>query len=142
MIVASSGTTSGHFLRTMREGVPPSGEALLTADEIIGLDLHKCKLVTLSACETGLGAQESGQGILGLRSAFMAAGARSVLFSLWSVDDEATAFFMKRFYGYLWSHKSESESLRLAQADVRNNKDRDWAHPRFWAAWTLAGEAW
>lgn len=129
--------------RTLRDGIPPSGESLFTAEDIIGLKLTSCDLVTLSACETGRGDEESGQGVLGLRSAFMASGVNSVLMSLWSVDDDATRFFMSKFYEYLWSGHSKASALDLAQHDVRSEKNHpQWKEPKYWAAWVLVGNAW
>ncbi len=137
----SSDGSSRSFHDLLREG-GAAGESLLTADEIVGLDLNKCELVTLSACETGLGVQENGQGILGLRSAFMAAGVRSVVVSLWPVSDQATRYFMQKFYSYLWNNKSKTEALQLAQADVKNYKEKNWQHPKYWAAWIVVGRGW
>ena len=75
-------------------------------------------LVVLSACETGLGKEMGGEGLVGLTRAFEYAGARSVLASLWSVADETTAALMKRFYGYLKAGRSKDAALRQAQLDL------------------------
>jgi CHAT domain-containing protein len=86
------------------------------------LDLRGCELVVLSACETGLGALEHGQGVLGLQRAFQAAGARAVVASLWKVDDDATGVLMERFYANLWTKKlPKLEALREAQLAVLND---------------------
>jgi CHAT domain-containing protein len=78
--------------------------------------------VVLSACETGLGEAETGQGVLGLQRAFQAAGARAVVASLWKVDDAATATLMEHFYTNLWTKKLPwLEALRQAQLAVLNN---------------------
>ncbi|HEY9685014.1 MAG TPA: CHAT domain-containing protein [Drouetiella sp.] len=120
-----------------------SAEGELTAEELVELNLSKCKLIVLSACETGRGTEERGQGVLGLRSVLMAAGAKSVLLSLWSVDDEATSFLMKEFYKHLLEGKSEAESLQIAENAVRNNPDHpQWRAPCYWAAWALVGQGW
>ncbi|HEY9677321.1 MAG TPA: CHAT domain-containing protein [Drouetiella sp.] len=114
---------------------------VLTAQEIVGLDLSKCDLVTLSACQSGLGHSFSGQGIVGLRSAIMSAGARSMLMSLWSVPDDATNELMKRFYTYLWRDKlSKVDALAKAQNDIRTDKNHDWSASQNWAAWVLTGD--
>lgn len=116
---------------------------VLTADELVSLKLNQCDLVTLSACQTGLGRGLDGQGVIGLRSAILAAGARCVLMSLWSVDDESSRELMKRFYSYLWktdSDVSQVEALRRAQEDIRAIPR--WREPRYWAGWVLAGDGW
>ncbi len=118
-----------------------TGEGKFTADEIVGLDLHKCNLVTLSACETGLGKKMSGQGVIGLRSAILGAGAHSILMSLWKVDDDATCQLMTEFYtNILANHLSPVDSLSRAQETVR--KVAKWEHPYYWAGWVLAGDGW
>ncbi len=77
------------------------------------------ELAVLSACQTGLDKEAAGEGLLGLQRAFAAAGCRSVVSSLWSVDDAATAVLMRRFYHHLWKEKhSKAEALREAQLDV------------------------
>ena len=96
-----------------------SEDGILTAEEVQALDLLGTELVVLSACETGLGDIEAGQGVLGLQRAFQAAGARAVVASLWKVDDAATAVLMERFYANLWAKKlPKLEALRQAQLDV------------------------
>jgi CHAT domain-containing protein len=99
-------------------GDPEGG--ILTALEVSNLDLRGCELVVLSACETGLGKIEGGEGLLGLQRAFHVAGARTVVSSLWSVSDPATSVLMERFYRNLWSEKplSRLEALRQAQLYV------------------------
>src|SRR5262249_5131907 len=80
-------------------------DGYLTAEGGGWLDLSKVELVVLSACETGLGRAQSGEGLLGLRRAFEMAGARTVISSLWSVNDESTAHLMQSFYQNLWVKK-------------------------------------
>jgi CHAT domain-containing protein len=96
-------------------------------------------LVTLSACDTALGKEMGGEGLVGLTRAFQYAGARSVLASLWGVADYSTAGFMKRFYGYLHDGKSKDEALRAAQIDQIRKKGGS-SHPFFWAAFELNGD--
>jgi CHAT domain-containing protein len=120
---------------------------LLQAWEIFEHVRLDADLVTLSACETALGREIGGEGLLGLTQAFQYAGARSVLASLWGVADESTAELMKRFYGHLKAGKAKADALRLAQMDLIQGKDatrtsaRDpLSHPFHWAAFQLIGD--
>jgi CHAT domain-containing protein len=117
-------------------------ETLLNADDIRHFDLSTVELVTLSACETGSGTPIEGQGLLGFQTAFMAAGTRSVLFSLWRAPaNQATTKLMQVFYEGIWkNHLPKGEALRQAQVAVRS--DPRFADPRNWATWVLVGEAW
>lgn len=94
-------------------------------------------LVALSACQTGLGEEMGGEGLLGLTWAFQYAGARSVLASLWEVNDESTATLMTSFYRHLAAGVPKAEALRRAQVDLRRR--RTTAAPYFWAGFTLIG---
>jgi CHAT domain-containing protein/Tfp pilus assembly protein PilF len=138
----------------------PSDDGILTALELAGLNLRNTDLVVLSACETGLGAVAGGEGLLGLQRAFQVAGARTVIASLWQVDDAATRDLMTRFYENLWQKKlGKLEALRAAQLGILNNEPRSTlprgpgkqlrdrpaatgqrAEPRLWAAWVLSGD--
>jgi len=101
---------------------PDREDGILTAEEVQALDLRGTDLVVLSACETGLGTLEYGQGVQGLQRAFQAAGARAVVASLWRVDDAATTVLMEQFYTNLWSKKlPKLEALRQAQLTVLND---------------------
>jgi CHAT domain-containing protein/tetratricopeptide (TPR) repeat protein len=101
---------------------PPIEDGILTGEEVRSLDLRGTELVVLSACETGLGRVRYGQGVLGLQRAFHAAGARSVVASLWKVDDAATSVLMEQFYTNLWVKKvPKLEALRQAQITVLRN---------------------
>jgi CHAT domain-containing protein/lipopolysaccharide biosynthesis regulator YciM len=96
-------------------------KGLLTAEEVAGLDLRGVDLAVLSACETALGKQAGGEGVLGLQQGFQAAGARTLVASLWSVSDPATAVLMEQFYKNLWESKerlTKLEALRRAQLTV------------------------
>ncbi len=112
---------------------------LLQAWEIFESVRLDADLVTLSACDTALGKEMGGEGLVGLTRAFQYAGARSVLASLWGVSDVSTANFMKRFYGYLRSGKDKDEALRAAQIDQIREKSRS-SHPFHWAAFELFGD--
>ena len=134
-----------------RSSEPGQDDGILTALAVADLDLRKVELVVLSACETGLGQEAGGEGILGLQRAFQVAGAKSVVASLWSVDDEATRKLMERFYENHWQKKmSKADALRQAQlsmlrgelvrgAEVEREKDNR-LPPFYWAAFVLSGD--
>ena len=123
---------------------PPHDDGYLTAEEVGWLDLSGCDLVVLSACDTGLGRPQSGQGLIGLRRAFLAAGARTVVSSLWAVPDQETAELMDRFYSNLWRKGlGKHAALRAAQLELialnRERFDGD-ARPVTWGAFVLDGD--
>jgi CHAT domain-containing protein/predicted negative regulator of RcsB-dependent stress response len=97
------------------------------------------ELVVLSACETALGRDVQGEGLVGVTRGFMYAGASSVVASLWKVDDAATSELMKIFYtNMLHRGMTPGEALRAAQNSIR--QDPNWRSPYYWAAFTLQGE--
>lgn len=110
-------------------------DGVLTVGELYSMKLD-ADLVTLSACETGLGKIANGDDVVGLTRGFLYAGTRSIVASLWSVDDRATAELMSTFYKSL-AGVSKQEALRAAQLKVRGN----FPHPYFWAAFQLTGRA-
>jgi len=120
---------------------PTAGQdnGLLQAWEIFESVRLDADLVTLSACDTALGREMGGEGLVGLTRAFQYAGSRSVLASLWGVADYSTAAFMKSFYGYLRGGKTKDEALRAAQIDQIRKKSGS-SHPFFWAAFQLTGD--
>ncbi|MEK6281813.1 MAG: CHAT domain-containing protein [Acidobacteriota bacterium] len=113
-----------------------SEDGLLSAYEIFNLKL-KADLVVLSACETGLGKEVKGEGLMSLMRAFIYAGTPSVVVSLWNVNDESAADLMIRFYRHLKTGRmSKSEALRQAELDTI----RDNGFPFFWAPFVLVGK--
>jgi CHAT domain-containing protein len=97
----------------------------LTAAEVAGLDLRGCELAVLSACQTALGGVQPGEGVLGLQRAFNEAGARTLVASLWSVNDAGTSILMEEFYSNLWTRKlPKLEALRQAQLAVLRHPER------------------
>ena len=139
------------FAGANKPPAPGQGDGILTALEVAELDLGKVELAVLSACETGLGKVAAGEGILGLQRAFQVAGAKSVVASLWSVDDEATRKLMERFYENHWQKKmSKADALRQAQlamlrgelvrgAELEGEKNSR-LPPFYWAAFVLSGD--
>ena len=119
-----------------RAGRPRDG--FLRSHEIYRLSLP-ADLVVLSGCQTALGREIRGEGLVGLTQSFFHAGARAVLVSLWPVEDRATAELMGRFYGEMLDHgRSPAASLRAAQAALR--RERRWEAPYFWAGFVLQGD--
>lgn len=118
------------------EGRPQDGR--LRLHEIYNLSLQ-ADLVVLSACQTGLGKEIRGEGLVGLVRGFLYAGASRVIASLWNVDDKATAELMKRFYrGLIVERLSPAAALRKAQLSML--ADSRWDAPFYWAGFTLQGE--
>jgi CHAT domain-containing protein len=106
--------------------------------EIYHLRLN-ADLVVLSACQTGLGKEMRGEGLIGLTRGFLYAGAPRVMASLWQVDDAATAALMKSFYrGVLVQKLTPAAALRAAQIEMLKRKG--WAAPYYWGAFVLQGE--
>ncbi len=119
-----------------RKGKPQGG--FLALEDIYNLDLP-AELVVLSACDTGLGKEISGEGLIGLTRGFMYAGASRVVASLWSINDVATADLMARFYqGLLHDHLSAATALRQAQIEMW--KRARWKPPYYWAAFQIQGD--
>jgi CHAT domain-containing protein len=113
-------------------------DGFLSAPEVARLKLP-AELVVLSACQTGLGREMRGEGLVGLTQAFFQAGARRVVVSYWNVQDLATAELMARFYQELLGKRlPPAAALRAAQLSIRS-EDR-WKPPYFWAGFVLHGD--
>lgn len=110
----------------------------LQAYEISQMNLN-AKLVVLSACETGYGEFEEGNGIASLARSFMYAGVPSLIVSLWQVNDQSTAFIMKSFYTYLKQGLNKAEALRLAKLDFLQQAKGISKHPAFWSPFIQLG---
>jgi CHAT domain-containing protein/tetratricopeptide (TPR) repeat protein len=128
---------SGIYL-SMFDAGGEAQDGFLRLHDIYDLNLS-ADLVVLSACSTALGKQIRGEGIVGIVRGFLYAGARSVVASLWKVDDEATRELMRRFYReMLVEHRPRSAALRIAQVSMW--RETKWRSPFFWAAFVLQGE--
>jgi len=120
--------------------LPPTGgdDGILTALEAANLDLWGTKLVTLSACDTGVGVVRNGEGVYGLRRAFFLAGAESLVMSLWPVSDLITREMMTDYYAGLKKGLGRGAALRHVQLQMQKRTGR--AHPYYWASFIQAGE--
>ncbi|MGQ9592714.1 MAG: CHAT domain-containing protein, partial [Planctomycetota bacterium] len=121
---------------------PPAGakggDGRLTAAEVLGLDLRRSRLVALSGCETGRGRVLPGDDTVSVSTAFLHAGARALLVSLWKVEDRATALLMASFYRkWLGEGRDKARSLREAKLELVAG---EFSRPRFWSAFVLMGE--
>ncbi|XP_048588018.1 tetratricopeptide repeat protein 28 [Nematostella vectensis] len=117
--------------------IAPSKDFLLTMEEIYSCQIN-ARLVVLCCCHSGRG-EIRAEGVMGHTRAFLAAGARSVLATLWQISDEATLYFMKRFYRHLVSGRTASASLQQTIRDTIADKDK-YSHPYYWGAFILVGD--
>ena len=114
-----------------------------TAEEVAALDLNGVEWAVLSGCDTGVGEVRAGEGVFGLRRAFQAAGARTVIMTLWPVDDQSTTELMRQLYQARFVEGLTSDrAMRAASLSVlraRRAAGRS-THPFFWAAFLAAGD--
>jgi CHAT domain-containing protein/Tfp pilus assembly protein PilF len=139
---ASAATTDNTMLRS---GIVLAGAntsisegddyGIVSADKALTLKLKGTELVVLSACDTGVGEVERGEGVFGLKRAFIIAGAKSLVMSLWSVPSKETTELMIKFYGLMAEGKGKAESLRSAKLELM----RKYETPFFWGAFVLVG---
>jgi tetratricopeptide (TPR) repeat protein len=117
--------------------LPPEAEdGILTAEDVTGLDLLATELVVLSACETGLGKVQVGEGVFGLRRAFVLAGAKTLVMSLWKVPDQQTQELMTDFYRRILAGEPRAEALRQAQLTMKEK----YPNPLYWGAFICQGD--
>jgi CHAT domain-containing protein len=129
---------SGIVLSLVDEkGQPQNG--FLRLNEIYNLSLP-ADLVVLSACQTALGKEIKGEGLVGLTRGFMYAGAARVVASLWNVQDDATAELMKRFYAKMLGREKLRPAAALRAAQIEMWKTKLWQPPYYWAGFVLQGE--
>ena len=122
---------------------PNEEDGILTAEEVAALNLEGVEWAVLSACRTGLGTVTAGEGVLGLRRAFQVAGVRTVIMSLWEVEDGATRAWMEALYrARLGDHADTPDAVRQASLTlIRERKAQGLStHPFYWAAFVAAGD--
>jgi CHAT domain-containing protein len=129
---------SGLVLAGANQARDGSRDGILTALEASGLDLWGTKLVTLSACDTGVGEIRNGEGVYGLRRAFLLAGAETVVMNLWPVSDYVARDMMVTYYAGLHVGLGRGEALRNAKLAMMKRRQRE--HPYFWAGVIASGE--
>lgn len=111
-------------------------DGFLELGEIVQLGLNS-EMVVLSSCRSGLGRVDASEGIIGMQKAFFEAGSKSVVVTLWDVNDKYTSYFMKEFYKQLASGKSKSEALKDTKLEFIKNYS---ANPYYWSAFVLSGD--
>ncbi len=153
---------SGLIMAGVKQGLSGAGEdGVLTAQEVVSLNLLGTKLAVLSACETGLGDAQNGQGVYGLRRALVLAGSETQIMSLWKVSDNATRALMVAYYKRLHAGEGRAEALVQVQlamlhgkltpaiavssgqretSDTGSNTVKDYRHPYYWAAFIQSGD--
>ena len=125
LVLADEGASSGDLGSTE--------DGLATAYEISSLDFPNTEIVILSACETGLGEIQTGEGVYGLQRSFLVAGASSVIMSLWKVDDAATKDFMVTFYKQWFATKDKHKAFNMAKRAIKDQ----YSDPYYWGAFVL-----
>jgi CHAT domain-containing protein len=133
---------SGANRDPLRDDASDADDGILTAEEIALLDLRGVEWAVLSACGTGQGVLEPGEGILGLRRAFQIAGARTLVVSLWPVEDDATRYWMRALYTSRRAGATTIDAVRAASLGVLEEQRRTGGttHPYFWGGFVSIGD--
>jgi CHAT domain-containing protein len=116
--------------------VPPGVDGFLTMTEVVGLKMN-ANVTALTACQTGMGVKLAGEGIMSMGRAFQCAGSRSVVMSLWSVEEDSSVALMNEFFKRLKAGDPKLQAWTSAKAAVRK---AGYEHPFFWGAFVLVGE--
>lgn len=127
-----SGVVLAGVNTSLKEG---KDEGMVTAEKVLSLNLKGTDLVVLSACQTGVGDVQSGEGVFGLKRAFILSGAKTLVMSLWSVPSQETVELMTSFYTLISRGQTNSRALREAKLAVMKQKP----NPFFWGAFVLTG---
>ena len=141
VIFATHGVMSTHVPGLMEPFLaltmaPPGTDGFLKMSDILSLKMN-ADVVALTACQTGLGKDLSGEGVMSMGRAFQYAGAKSVLMTLWAVEEKSAVTLAELFFKYRKSGKTKLDALKAARDDIRN---QGYKHPFFWAAFILVGE--
>ena len=123
----------GNGAWTGKQIVEEIEDGILTAEEVSRLNLNGTELVTLSACQSGLGSAESSEGVFGLQRGFKMAGVKTLVVSLWNVDDEVTSELMKLFYVNWLSSGNKAEAFKKAQMAIKEQHP----NPYYWAPFVM-----
>jgi len=126
-----------------REARPEEDDGILTAEEIAGADLQGIEWAVLSACESGLGQVQAGEGVLGLRRAFRVAGARTLIVSLWQVEDESTLEWMSTLYRHRFVEGASTiDAVHQASLELLETRRQAGlsTHPYYWAGFVATGD--
>ncbi len=136
ILLSGAAETLQHRVDLRGNAQPGKEDGILTAFEALNLNIDNTDLVVLSACETGLGEIRNGEGVFGLQRAFKLAGARTILMSLWKVNDQTTQELMVSFYENWLGGMSKREAFNKAQTQLKAK----YPHPYYWGAFVLIGE--
>ncbi|MGO8821154.1 MAG: CHAT domain-containing protein [Desulfomonilaceae bacterium] len=142
VVFATHGVMSTHVPGLMEPFLaltmaPPGTDGFLKMSDILSLKMN-ADVVALTACQSGLGKELSGEGVMSVGRAFQYAGAKSVLMSLWEVEEKSAVMLAESFFKYRKDGKTKLDSLKSARDDIRN---AGYKHPFFWGAFILVGEA-
>jgi len=129
---------SGLALAGANQKRAPPEDGILTALEASALNLRGTKLVTLSACDSGIGEVRNGEGVYGLRRAFVLAGAETLVMTLWPVSDASSREAMAAYYAGLRAGLGRGDALRQAKLEMLKRTGRQ--HPFYWASFIQFGE--